>query len=179
MKNLLIPVLALLPLGTLFAAEHNPHLQLLHSAPQTTVIDTAKKVFSEKEWKALEKKIKTSVPKDIAKVMLKQLKNVDPDKLASMDPKSAEQNSFKFDMMSDEMEEAADKADYEAERKEIIDDFKKESFDDASERREARREMKEDLRELKRDFKEEQKERKLERRENKKEARQNLKESKA
>ncbi|TKC07639.1 hypothetical protein [Pedobacter frigoris] len=167
MKNLLIPVLALLPFGTLFAAESKPQLQAFQ---HSEVIDTAKKTFSEKEWKELEKKIKTSVPKDIAKVMIKQLKNIDPDKLTNLDPKSLQQSVFKFDMMSDEMEAATDKADYETERKEIIEDFKNDSFDDASEKREARREMKEDLRELKRDFQEEQKEKRQERRENKKEA---------
>jgi hypothetical protein len=50
------------------------------------------------------------------------------------------------------------KMNYEIEKEEITNDFKSESFDSASDKREARREMKEDLKKLKKGYKKELKE---------------------
>lgn len=177
MKSLLIPILALLPCAALFANESTSS-RSLSQQQQSLAIDTTSKAPSAKEWKEIEKQIKKTMPKEIADAMIKQMRALDPSKLAELTSKGKGEIAFDLDMMSDQLDIAADKQDYEEERKRLLEDFKNETFDDASEKREARREMKEELKELKSEFREEERERRQERKEHQREIKRDLKEAK-
>ncbi|WP_039866553.1 hypothetical protein [Pedobacter sp. BAL39] len=176
--NLLLTSMLALALGSqLPASAASTDTTIPGNFDQSSLSDTTKKAMSAKDWKKMEKEIKKSMPKDMAKIMIKQLKSVDPNKMGDFKVKSGNAALTNYDLSSSDMEEAFDKSEYREERKDIIDDFKSESFDSGSERREARKEMKQELRELRKEFKREQKDTKKESKQDQREMKRDLKEA--
>lgn len=153
MKKLLIPMLALLPFSQLYAVES--HQDAAVKSNSSTIdafiptLDTVKKEFSVKEWAKMERQLKKQMPKDLAKIMIKQMKSVMPGNGGLIDAASLSKFAMQSEAFSTEMDASLDKSDYELERKEIIEVFKSIEFEHASDRRAARNEMKQDLKRLK------------------------------
>ena len=89
------------------------------------------------------------MPKDLAKIMVKQMRSVMPGNGGLIDAASLSKFAIQSEAFSNEMNASLDKSDYELERKEIIAEFKSLEFENASDRRAARNEMKQDLKRLK------------------------------
>ena len=140
---------------SVFASQ--PQSNLKRSLSRLSTTDSTKKM-SDKEWKDVEKQLKSAMPKQMAVTMLKQLKEAE--KMGKST--SAGDQKVLTNMMMKRLNDNADQLNYEIEKKEIIDDFKQEEFDSRAEKREARKEMRQELRELKKDYKKDQKERKKE-----------------
>ncbi|WP_222536238.1 hypothetical protein [Pedobacter polysacchareus] len=153
MKRLLIPMLALLPFSQLYAVESHPNanvkskLSIIDASIPT--VDTAKKEPSAKEWAKMERQLKKQMPKDLAKIMVKQMRSVMPGNGGLIDAASMSKFAIQSEAFSTEMDASLDKSDYELERKEIIEVFKSIEFENASDRKAARKEMKQDLQRLK------------------------------
>jgi len=153
MKSILI-ILFLFPCIQVFAAQNQP-------------TDSVKKTLTAKEFKKMKKQIKKSMPKELANVAIKELEILNPAK-QELKPTTSSY-SGDIDKYTYEMDLSSLKLDYQLEKQEIIDNFKGDIYDSASDKREARKEMKEDLKELKEDFKRDLKELKKELKENKRE----------
>ncbi len=124
---------------------------------KSSVGDSTKKMTA-KEWKDVEKQLKAAMPKQMATPLLKQLKEAEKlGKSTSPGDQKALSN-----MIMKSLNDNGDLMNYEIEKKSIIDDFKMQEFDNAADKREARKDMRRELKELKRDFKRDQKERKKE-----------------
>jgi len=137
MKAILI-ILFLFPCMQLFASQNQP-------------TDSVKKTLTAKEFKEMKKQIKKSMPKELANMAIKQLEILDPAK-QNLKP-TASSYSGDIDKYTHDMDLSALKLDYQLEKHEIIDNFKGDIYDSASDKRAAKKEMKEDLKELKEDFK--------------------------
>lgn len=153
MKKLLIPILALLPFSLLYAMESHPNAAVKSNSATidafVPTLDTVKKEFSAKEWAKMERQLKKQMPKDLAKIMIQQMKSVMPGNGGLIDAASLSKFAIQSEAFSTEMDASLDKSDYELERKEIIEVFKSMEFEHASDRRVARNEMKQDLKRLK------------------------------
>lgn len=153
MKRLLIPMLVLLPFSLLYAVESHPKatvkskISIIDASVPT--VDTAKKEPSAKEWAKMERQLKKQMPKDLAKIMVKQMRSVMPGNGGLIDAASLSKFAIQSEAFSTEMNASLDKSDYELERKEIIAEFKSLEFENASDRRAARKEMKQDLKRIK------------------------------
>ncbi|WP_214226053.1 hypothetical protein [Pedobacter sp. B4-66] len=151
MKAVLI-ILFLFPCMQLFATQNQP-------------TDSVKKTLTAKEFKEMKKQIKKSMPKELANMAIKELEILNPSKrnlTLTASPYSGDMDKYTYDMDLSSL-----KLDYQLEKQEIIDNFKNDIYDSASDKREARKEMKEDLKELKEDFQRDLKELKKELKENK------------
>jgi hypothetical protein len=156
MKKLLFLLLTVCT-ASLSAIASQPQCISKTSSSKLSVTDSTKKM-SAKEWKDVEKQLKSAMPKQMAATMLKQLKEAEKlGKSTSVGDQKALTN-----MMMKSLNYNADQMNYEIEKKEIIDDFKQEEFDSSADKREARKEMRQELRELKKDYKKDQKEKKKE-----------------
>lgn len=153
MKAILI-ILFLFPCMQLFATQNQP-------------TDSVKKTLTAKEFKEMKKQIKKSMPKELANMAIKELEILNPAKQNL--ELTASSYSGDMDQYTYDMDLSALKLDYKLEKQEIIDNFKDDIYDSASDKREARKEMKEDLKELKEDFQRDLKELKKESKENKRE----------
>ncbi|GAA4340640.1 hypothetical protein GCM10023149_52240 [Mucilaginibacter gynuensis] len=86
--------------------------------------------------------------KAMSELMIQILDNPDPALIAKNQAKCDRlQADMEFDLQM-----VAEKMTYEQERKSIIDEYKSGDYDDAEERRDARKEMNEDLKDLKEDY---------------------------
>ncbi|MBC8987895.1 hypothetical protein H9X96_19230 [Pedobacter sp. N36a] len=153
MKRLLITMLALLPFNLLHAVESHPiatvKIKIYTIDASIPAVDTIKKEPSAKEWAKMERQLKKQMPKDLAKIMIQQMRSVMPGNGGLIDAASLSKFAVESEAFSTEMDAALDKSDYELERKEIIEVFKSMEFDNASDRSVARKEMKQDLKRLK------------------------------
>jgi hypothetical protein len=136
-------------------------------ATQNQPTDSVKKTLTAKEFKEMKKQIKKSMPKELANMAIKELEILNPAKQNL--ELTASSYSGDMDKYTYDMDLSALKLDYKLEKQEIIDNFKDDIYDSASDKREARKEMKEDLKELKEDFQRDLKELKKESKENKRE----------
>lgn len=160
MKRILIVLLALVSSnGFAFSLKSPTNCKTVLQI--TTPIDSSTKKMSRQDWKNVEIELKKTLPKNMAKTIMKQLKLAETmDKSGGVTDKQAIAN-----LIAKGIADHADELDYELERKEIIDDFKSGEYDTAAKKREARKEMKEALKELKKEYKADLKRKKREKKE--------------